>query len=54
MGQIDPLEHKGSRDWTAVRTCLGLFQYTRRAQGLFNSGAMFQQVVNGVLGGYAW
>jgi Reverse transcriptase (RNA-dependent DNA polymerase) len=41
---------KESRHWTAVRTYLGLFQYTRTAQGLVNSGATFQRVVNGVLG----
>jgi Reverse transcriptase (RNA-dependent DNA polymerase) len=40
---------KSSRHWTAVRTCLGLFRYTRLAQGLINSGATFQRVVNGVL-----
>lgn len=39
-----------SRHWTAVSTCLGLFQYTRLAQGLMNSGATFQRVVNRILG----
>lgn len=39
-----------SRHWTAVATCIGLFQYTRMAQGLTNSGATFQRIVNVILG----
>lgn len=39
-----------SRRWTAVATCLGLFQYTRLAQGLKDSGAMLQRIVNTILG----
>jgi Reverse transcriptase (RNA-dependent DNA polymerase) len=41
---------KESRHWKAVRTSLGLFQYTRMAQGLVKIGATFQRMVNGVLG----
>ena len=39
-----------SRHWTAVATCMGLYQYTRLAQGLMNSGATFQRTVNRILG----
>ena len=39
-----------SRPLTAVRTVLGLFQYTRLPMGLKNSPATFQRVVNEVLG----
>lgn len=41
---------EASRHWTAVSTCIGLYQYTRLAQGLMNSGATFQRVVNRILG----
>lgn len=39
-----------SRHWTAVSTVEGLYQYTRMAQGLMNSGATFQRLVNSTLG----
>lgn len=42
--------HDEIRRWTAVRNCVGLFQYTRLAQVLVNSGATFQRVVKGILG----
>jgi transposase InsO family protein len=39
-----------SRDYTAVRTVLGLFRYTRMPQGLRNSPATLQRVIHGVFG----
>ena len=40
----------GSRPLTAVRTVLGLLQYTRLPQGLKNSPGTFQRIVNLILG----
>ncbi len=44
-----PLE-EDSRPLTAIRTVCGLFQYTRLPQGLKNSPATFQRIVNEILG----
>jgi transposase InsO family protein len=41
---------QASREFTAVRTCLGLLQYCRLPQGLKNSPAVCQRAVNHVLG----
>ena len=37
---------KESRDYTAIRTVVGLLRYVRLPQGLKNSPAVFQRVVN--------
>lgn len=39
-----------SRACTAIRTCLGLLQYTRLPMGLKNSPGMFQRILNRILG----
>ncbi len=39
-----------SKKQTAVRTVLGLLQYTRLPQGLKNSPGTFQRIVNAILG----
>jgi hypothetical protein len=41
---------EGSRPLTAVRTVMGLVQYRRLPQGLKNSPATFQRIVNQTLG----
>ena len=41
---------ESSRPYTAVRTVMGLFQHCRLPQGLKNSPATFQRIVNTVLG----
>ena len=41
---------EGSRDYTAIRTVIGLLRYVRLPQGLKNSPAVFQRVVNAILG----
>ena len=46
--QVDLCEE--SRPLTAIRTCIGLFQYRRLPQGLKNSPATFQRIVNNILG----
>jgi len=43
---------ESSKPYTAVRTVKGLLQYTRLPQGLKNSPAVFQRLVNLVLGKY--
>ena len=40
-----------SRDFTAIRTVIGLLRYVRLPQGLKNSPAVFQRTVNTILGG---
>lgn len=44
--ELDP----ASRECTAIRTVLGLLQYTRLPQGLKNSPGTFQRIVNVILG----
>ena len=39
-----------SRQLTAIRTCMGLYQFKRLPQGLKNSPATFQRIVNNILG----
>ncbi len=39
-----------SKPYTAIRTVLGLLQYTRLPQGLKNSPGTFQRIVNTILG----
>ena len=40
----------GSRDYTDIRTVIGLLRYVRLLQGLNNSPEVFQRVVNAILG----
>ena len=40
---------KESRDYTAIRTTFGLLRYVRLPQGLKNSPAVFQRLVNAIL-----
>ena len=42
---------EGSRDYTAIRTVIGLLRYMRLPQGLKHSPAVFQRTVNAILGG---
>ena len=39
------------RDFTAIRTVIGLLRYVRLRQGLKNSPAVFRRIVNAILGG---
>lgn len=41
---------ENSKHYTAVRTVLGLLRYVRPPQGLQNSPAAFQRVINSILG----
>lgn len=49
-GFFHVLLHLKSRPLTAIRTVIGLLQYTRLPQGLRNSPAVFQRIVNLMLG----
>ena len=42
--------HPDSKQCTAIRTVLGLFQFTRLPQGLKNSPGTFQRIINIILG----
>ena len=50
MGYYHVKLDEDSKPLTAVRTVLGLLQYTRLPQGLKNSPGMFQRIVNLILG----
>lgn len=42
--------HHSSKAYTAIRTVLGLLQFTRLPQGLKNSPVTFQRLLNSILG----
>lgn len=46
--------HENSRQYTAFRTHMGLFQFKRLPMGLANSPGTFQRVMEAVLRGLSW